>query len=146
MPPALVKSINISEKEENVRKFAANISYHTCITYQSCILLTPSAGDTVSSTPKTLTISRSSLSSFDEIKSDEIPRDTPRRHSVGPCQSFKVSSFSSTRKFLCLRPIRVPEALCFRVVRPSVCTGISLPRNLKNPLVDIYHPWPRGAP
>ncbi|XP_041455155.1 protein spire homolog 1-like [Lytechinus variegatus] len=46
--------------------------------------------DTMVSTPeKTLTMSRSSLSSFDEIRSDEIPLDTPRRHSIGPCQSFK---------------------------------------------------------
>ena len=30
---------------------------------------------------------------------------------------------------------------------PSVRTGILLPRNLKNPLVDFfYHNWPRGAP
>ena len=40
---------------------------------------------------------------------------------------------------------RVPEALCFRVVRPSVRTGISLTQNLKNPWVDFYT-WPRGAP
>ena len=40
----------------------------------------------------------------------------------------------------------MPEALCFRVVRPSVRTGISLTRNLKNPWVDFYHTWPRGAP
>ena len=42
---------------------------------------------------------------------------------------------------------RLPEALCFRVVRPSgrpaVCTGISLTQNLKNPWVDFYHTWPR---
>ena len=29
---------------------------------------------------------------------------------------------------------------------PSIRTGISLPRNLKNPWVDFYHTWPRGAP
>ena len=29
---------------------------------------------------------------------------------------------------------------------PSVRTGISLPQNLKNPWVDFYHTWPRGAP
>eukprot|EP00057_Strongylocentrotus_purpuratus_P005320 XP_003730699.1 PREDICTED: protein spire homolog 1 isoform X2 [Strongylocentrotus purpuratus] len=46
--------------------------------------------DTMASTPeKTLTMSRSSMSSYDEIRSDEIPCDTPRRHSIGPCQSFK---------------------------------------------------------
>ena len=43
-------------------------------------------------------------------------------------------------------PRRAPEALCFRVVRPSVRTRISLTRNLKNPLVDFHHTWPRGAP
>ena len=41
---------------------------------------------------------------------------------------------------------RVLEALCFRVVRPSVRLRISLTRNLKNPWVDYYHTWPRGAP
>ena len=41
---------------------------------------------------------------------------------------------------------RAPEALCFRVVRPPVRMGISLTRNLKNPWVDFYHTWPRGAP
>ena len=29
---------------------------------------------------------------------------------------------------------------------PSVRTGISLTQNLKNPWVDFYHTWPRGAP
>ena len=29
---------------------------------------------------------------------------------------------------------------------PSVRTGISLMRNLKNPSVDFYLTWPRGAP
>ena len=55
-------------------------------------------------------------------------------------------------------PRRAPEALCFRVVRPSVRpsvhpsvrpsvrTRILLTRNLKNPLVDFHHTWPRGAP
>ena len=48
--------------------------------------------------------------------------------------------------FFMLPTRRVPEALCFRVVRPSVRTGISLTQNLKSPLVDFYHTWPRGAP
>ena len=58
------------------------------------------------------------------------------------------NDFSGLAKhqFLCLRPVRVPEALCFWVVRPSIPTGISLPRNLKNPWVDFYHTWPRGSP
>ena len=29
---------------------------------------------------------------------------------------------------------------------PSVRTGISLTRNVKNPWVDFYHTWPKGAP
>ena len=41
---------------------------------------------------------------------------------------------------------RVPEALCFRVVRPAVHTGISLTQNLKNPWVDFHQTWYRGAP
>ena len=56
--------------------------------------------------------------------------------------NVKFAHFS----LLCLWPVRVPEALCFWVVRPSVHTGISLPRNLKNPWVDFYQTWYRGAP
>ena len=48
-------------------------------------------------------------------------------------------------RFLCLRPARVPEALCFRVVHPYGNLGILLPRYLENPWVDFYHTWPRGV-
>ena len=56
-----------------------------------------------------------------------------------------------TRSSVFMPPTRrAPEALCFRVVRPSGCpsvrTRISLTRNLKNPWVDFHHTWPRGAP
>ena len=49
--------------------------------------------------------------------------------------------------FLCLRPVGRRRHYVFGLsVRPSVRTRISLTRNLKNPLVDFHHTWPRGAP
>ena len=42
---------------------------------------------------------------------------------------------------------RAPEALCFRVVRPSFRPYGNLVNTIsKNPLVDFYHTWPRDAP
>ena len=53
----------------------------------------------------------------------------------------------SVLRFLCLRPVGCRRHYVFGLsVRPSVRTGISLTQNLKNPLVDFYHTWPRGAP
>ena len=58
-------------------------------------------------------------------------------------------------RFLCLRPVGRRRHYVFGLsvrpsgrpsVRPSVRTRISLTRNLKNPLVDFHHTWPRGAP
>ena len=46
-----------------------------------------------------------------------------------------------------LRPVGRRRHYVFGLsVHPSVRTRISLTRNLKNPWVDFYHTWPRGAP
>ena len=60
-------------------------------------------------------------------------------------------SFPVLFSFLCLRPVGRRRHYVFGLsvrpsVRPSVRTRISLTRNLKNPLVDFHHTWPRGAP
>ena len=64
------------------------------------------------------------------------------------CSFLSVYIVCCVGYFLCLRPVG-PGGIMFSgcpSVRPSVRTRISLTRNLKNPWVDCYHTWPRGAP
>ncbi|XP_072169192.1 protein spire homolog 1-like [Diadema setosum] len=71
--------------------------------------------DTIPSTPeKTLTMSRSSLSSFDEIASEDVPKDSVRRHSIGPCQSFQTKT-KSPKDMECLS-LTVEEVIHIRSV------------------------------
>ena len=53
--------------------------------------------------------------------------------------SYSAFSIAPSCYFVFMPPTRrVPETLCFRVVRPSVRTRILLTRNLKNPWVDFF--------
>ena len=79
------------------------------------------------------------------IYNDCLTIQIVHRHSLYK-KKYMYVTMCDRSYFLCLRSVRVPEALCFRVVRPSVRTGISLPRNFKNPWVNFNHTWLRGAP
>ena len=62
-----------------------------------------------------------------------------QQHKSGKSHLYDVISVN----FLCLRPVGCRRHYVFEL---SVCMGNSWTQNLKNPWVDFYHTWPRGAP